>query len=207
MFVHLDISKWNVLNLVKMQESNCVPVAVFEEAQIAVVYLLPAKSREHYEKVFAEFYEWREKRGVMTINEDSCYQKICSCIFVVEVFDVEGYHESTKIRILENIIEEFLARACDKEYLMIKVALIMGISGACRCCELTNWKSTDIKNTGSYLLVSIPDTKTGISRKFTIIEEGFCIHESEMYVSACWNQHIGKGLQLSNDMVDGIAPL
>jgi hypothetical protein len=31
---------------------------------------LPAKSKEHYEKVFSEFNEWKEKRGVMTINEE-----------------------------------------------------------------------------------------------------------------------------------------
>ncbi|KAJ8910767.1 hypothetical protein NQ315_008888 [Exocentrus adspersus] len=53
-----------------MQESNCVPVAVFEEAQRAIFHLLPVDSREHYEKVFAEFNEWREKRGVMTINKE-----------------------------------------------------------------------------------------------------------------------------------------
>ncbi|KAJ8915939.1 hypothetical protein NQ315_016614 [Exocentrus adspersus] len=47
------------------------------------------------------------------------------------------------------------------------------------CCESTNLKSTDVKDAGSYLLVSIPDTKTGISRKFTIIEEGFCIHMNQ----------------------------
>ncbi|KAJ8925274.1 hypothetical protein NQ315_009102 [Exocentrus adspersus] len=79
---------------------------------------------------------------------------------------------------------------------------------------------TDVKDVGSYLLVSIPDTKTGISRKFTIIEEGLCVNAIEicrkyislrpilltqdrfflrymnqkcMYSSACWNQHIGKG--------------
>ncbi|KAJ8965387.1 hypothetical protein NQ317_004639 [Molorchus minor] len=31
---------------------------------------LPAKSREHYEKGFAEFNEWRQKQQVMTINEE-----------------------------------------------------------------------------------------------------------------------------------------
>jgi hypothetical protein len=31
---------------------------------------LPAKSREHYEKVFSEFNDWKEERGVMTINEE-----------------------------------------------------------------------------------------------------------------------------------------
>lgn len=52
----------------------------------------------------------------------------------------------------------------------------MGVAGACRCCELTNLKIDDVQNTGSYLLVSIPDTKTNISRRFTIIEEGFSIN-------------------------------
>jgi integrase len=48
----------------------------------------------------------------------------------------------------------------------------MGVSGACRCCELTNLKISDV----AYLIVSIPDTKTGVSRKFTILEEGFSIN-------------------------------
>ncbi|KAJ8923872.1 hypothetical protein NQ315_006648, partial [Exocentrus adspersus] len=214
MFARLDISKWNVLNLVKMQESNCVPVAVFEEARRAIFHLLPAKSREHYEKVFAEFNEWREKRGVMTINEEVMlsyflnlkkkyavsslwpkYSMLKATIKVYKNTDIGKYNQLTaylqpselrgykpkKAAILERAhIEEFLTRAYDKEYLMIKVALIMGISGACRCCELTNLKSTDVKDAGSYLLVSIPNTKTGISRKFTIIEEGFCVNAIEI---------------------------
>ncbi|KAF2897976.1 hypothetical protein ILUMI_08197 [Ignelater luminosus] len=61
-------------------------------------------------------------------------------------------------------IEEFLESAPDEEYLMIKVHVD-------RCCELTNLKIDDIEDIGSYLLVSIPDTKTNISRRVTIIEE------------------------------------
>jgi predicted phosphoadenosine phosphosulfate sulfurtransferase len=52
-----------------MQESYSVPeIIILEEAEKATLQLLPAKSREHYEKVFSEFNEWKEKRGVMTIN-------------------------------------------------------------------------------------------------------------------------------------------
>jgi hypothetical protein len=43
---------------------------IIEEAEEATLQLLPAKSREHYEKVFFEFNECKEKRGVMTINEE-----------------------------------------------------------------------------------------------------------------------------------------
>jgi hypothetical protein len=52
----------------------------------------------------------------------------------------------------------------------------MGVSGACRCCELTNLKISDVEDRGAYLIVSIPDTKTGVSQKFTILEEGFSIN-------------------------------
>jgi hypothetical protein len=53
-----------------MQESYSVPDVILEEAEGATLQLLPAKSREHYEKIFSEFNEWKEKRGVMTINEE-----------------------------------------------------------------------------------------------------------------------------------------
>jgi hypothetical protein len=45
-----------------MQESYSVPETILEEAEEATLQLLPAKSREHYEKVFSEFNEWKEKR-------------------------------------------------------------------------------------------------------------------------------------------------
>jgi hypothetical protein len=50
-----------------MQESYSVPEVILEETEES---LLPAKCREHYENVFSEFNEWKEKRGVMTINEE-----------------------------------------------------------------------------------------------------------------------------------------
>jgi hypothetical protein len=53
-----------------MQESYSVPEIILKEAEEATLQLLPAKSRERYEKVFSEFNEWKEKRGVKTINEE-----------------------------------------------------------------------------------------------------------------------------------------
>jgi integrase len=55
----------------------------------------------------------------------------------------------------------------------------MGVSGASRCCELTNLKISDVEDRGAYLIVSISDTKTCVSRKFTILEEGFSINTVE----------------------------
>jgi hypothetical protein len=53
-----------------MQESYSVPEVILEEAEESFLQLLPAKCREHYEKVFSECNEWKEKRGVMTLNEE-----------------------------------------------------------------------------------------------------------------------------------------
>jgi hypothetical protein len=36
-----------------------VPEIILKEAEEATLQLLPAKSREHYEKVFSEFNEWK----------------------------------------------------------------------------------------------------------------------------------------------------
>jgi hypothetical protein len=46
-----------------MQESFSVPETILEEAEGATLELLSAKSREHYEKIFSEFNEWKEKGG------------------------------------------------------------------------------------------------------------------------------------------------
>ncbi|KAJ8978081.1 hypothetical protein NQ317_000685 [Molorchus minor] len=59
----------------------------------------------------------------------------------------------------------FLKRNSDAnedEYLMIKIALIFGISGACRGDELTNLRVDDIKDVVSSL-ITIPNTKTQIA--------------------------------------------
>jgi hypothetical protein len=54
----------------KMEEVESIPQEIFEEAQEATQRLLPEKSKEHYEKEFAEFNKWREQREVGVINEE-----------------------------------------------------------------------------------------------------------------------------------------
>ncbi|KAJ3652150.1 hypothetical protein Zmor_018140 [Zophobas morio] len=137
-----------------MQESNFVPEIILQEAEEAPLQLLPAKSREQYEKVFSEFNEWKAKRGVMTINGEvllpyflnlkwkyaissiwSKYSVLKASINVNKNIDIGKYSKLTaylksesrgykakKAAVLERAhVEEFLTRACDKKYLMIKV--------------------------------------------------------------------------------------
>ena len=71
----------------------------------------------------------------------------------------------------------------------------MRVSGACRSCEVTNLKISDVEDRGAYLLISIPDSKTGISREFTIIEKGFSINS----VETCRKNIPIRPKKLSND--------
>jgi hypothetical protein len=57
------------------------PQEIFEEAQEATQRLLPEKSKEHYEKEFAEFNKWREQRQVGVINEEVMLSYFYSSLF------------------------------------------------------------------------------------------------------------------------------
>jgi integrase len=65
----------------------------------------------------------------------------------------------------------FVVNAPDDTYLMIKVALVFGISGACRLEKLANISVDDIEDRNSVRVITIPKTKTNKKRVFTIIND------------------------------------
>jgi integrase len=65
-------------------------------------------------------------------------------------------------------IYKFINEAPDETYLMMKVVSIFGIAGACRREEFLKMSTKDIEDTGSILVVKIPDTKTNKPRTFVI---------------------------------------
>lgn len=82
----------------------------------------------------------------------------------------EGYIPQ-KSRVLEKEhIFKFINEAPDEVFLLTKVILIFGIAGALRRNEIYKLKMCDIQDLGNVLVVSVPDTKTKITRKFTITE-------------------------------------
>ncbi|KAJ8921370.1 hypothetical protein NQ315_002986 [Exocentrus adspersus] len=90
-------------------------------------------------------------------------------------------YKTKKAKILErNQIEEFLKKAPNVEYLQVKVELILGVAGASGCNELTFLDISDVQDKGSYLYALIPNTKTNISRSFTVMEEAFSVNAVEM---------------------------
>ncbi|RZC31763.1 hypothetical protein BDFB_003522, partial [Asbolus verrucosus] len=62
-------------------------------------------------------------------------------------------------------VERFLKEADNNAYLLMKVVLIVGISGACRGGELTFLDVKNVKDMESFFLIEILDTKTHIRRE------------------------------------------
>ncbi|KAJ8913759.1 hypothetical protein NQ315_002439 [Exocentrus adspersus] len=76
----------------------------------------------------------------------------------------EGY----KPKKSENQIDKFLLEAPDKDFLMIKVALIFGVAGACRVKELHQLTISDVTDMDHALLVNVRNTKNNVDRNFII---------------------------------------
>lgn len=81
----------------------------------------------------------------------------------------EGYRPKKSKIFTQKEIDRFIIEAPDEQYLMLKVAVIMGVFGACRREELCQMTVNDIKDLGTILMVTIPDSKTRVPRTFTII--------------------------------------
>lgn len=80
-----------------------------------------------------------------------------------------GYRPKKSKILTREQIDRFLNEAPDTKYLMIKVATIFGLFGACRREELCKLSVDDIEETIQSLLIHISDTKTNIQRSFCIV--------------------------------------
>ncbi|XP_028132030.2 uncharacterized protein LOC126892541 [Diabrotica virgifera virgifera] len=80
----------------------------------------------------------------------------------------QGYKANNAKTFSREEVNKFLLDAPDHNYLLMKVLLIFGISGACRCDELVKMVTKDVEDKGSILIVNIPNTKTNMQRTFVI---------------------------------------
>ncbi|XP_063910019.1 uncharacterized protein LOC135143278 [Zophobas morio] len=87
----------------------------------------------------------------------------------------ENYQPKKAKTLSPQQITKFITEAPDVKYLATKVALIMGIMGACRTQELHSMRIQDIKDLNSAFLVTLPNTKTKIRRSFTVTEDYYLI--------------------------------
>ena len=80
----------------------------------------------------------------------------------------EGYQPKKANTFSTDEIKKFIGDAPDIKYLLCKVACIFGVMGACRRNELHKLEFEDVQDFETTLLVTIKDTKTKTTRKFTI---------------------------------------
>ncbi|XP_015523067.1 uncharacterized protein [Neodiprion pinetum] len=86
-----------------------------------------------------------------------------------------GYHGKKSKVLTSNDVENFLNNAPDNQYLATKVALVLGVTGACRREELCNLTIKDIDDNGSMALIVIRRSKTNKLRSFTVVGEFYNI--------------------------------
>lgn len=109
-------------------------------------------------------------KATLIINDNVDINKYAKLIAFLKRKSV-GYIPKKSNTFSREEINKFLLIAPDDKYLMFKVTLILGIAGGCRREELYKMKIDDIENKGQFLLITIPDSKTHTSRRFTVIGE------------------------------------
>ncbi|XP_063631749.1 uncharacterized protein LOC134802950 isoform X1 [Cydia splendana] len=80
----------------------------------------------------------------------------------------EGYKVKKSKTFTPSEIEKFIRKAPDEVFLMVKVAVIFGVLGACRRQELQRLLFKDVIAFNEMLLVNIMKTKNKLDRTFTV---------------------------------------
>lgn len=115
----------------------------------------------------------------------SVYSMLKTTLKIKNDLDISGFHKLTAFlkeksvgykpkkskTLSQDNVSKFLLEAPDREFLMMKVILIFGIAGACRRDELVKMTTNDIKEEGSVLVVTVPNSETNKGRVFTIIND------------------------------------
>ncbi|CAH1366303.1 unnamed protein product, partial [Tenebrio molitor] len=167
--------------------------------------LLPAKSRELYEKTYNEFKTWCTEQQITNYTEPvflayflniaqrgliaSLWPKFSmlkSTLYVKKNIDIGKFnklimyvkrqtegHVPKKSKVLEKEqVQKCILDAPNNLFLMTKAVTIFGVCGGCRRQELCDVKVQHVKDEGAVIVVRIPDTKSHVSRAFTILSDG-----------------------------------
>ncbi|XP_074030226.1 uncharacterized protein [Leptinotarsa decemlineata] len=102
-----------------------------------------------------------EKRDITKFNELQAFLKRKS----------KSYKPKKSAVLSPKDVIRFLKDAPNDIHLLHKVVLIMGYFGGCRSQELLNMKISDIEDRDSVMVVNVRESKTGVSKKFTVVDE------------------------------------
>lgn len=169
------------------------------EADSILGELLPEKSVDRYKKSLKDFRNWMSANGLDKISENAVlvYLKQKSTTLApnslfslfsmlktglpkekLETFNQvqaylkkinKNYKPKKSLSFASEDFHGFILRAPDIQYLLHKVVLILGISGAMRGNEIFVLKSTDIMDKEEYIQVEVKDTKNNLDRKFVVV--------------------------------------
>ncbi|KAJ8984394.1 hypothetical protein NQ317_003977 [Molorchus minor] len=150
--------------------NESIPQEIEEAVTRATLDLLPTKSKKQYELAYKRFVEWCDRNNVAGKYSENV---------MLAYFDQNSkiWKSSTlwahfsMIKGMLNVENNQDIKALDDKYLMFKVVAVMGILGACRREELCQMSLNNIEDLGNTLVVNIPDSKTRVSRNFTVITE------------------------------------
>ncbi|KAJ8913974.1 hypothetical protein NQ315_008966 [Exocentrus adspersus] len=113
-------------------------------------------------------------KSMLMVNENIDMSKFSKAIAFLKKESVSHQSKQSKVLTREEV-DRFMKEAPIETFLLIKVVVLLGISGGCRREELYNLNDADIQDTGSQLIVSINQTKTYVKRVFTVTEENFLL--------------------------------
>ncbi|KAJ8984761.1 hypothetical protein NQ317_012124 [Molorchus minor] len=165
--------------------NNCESEEIVEAANIAISNLLPTKSRSLYDIAYNRFRKWCAEKIYKQIPQTDRILKRTG----------DGYQAKKSKILTKSEIDRFLSSADDKEFLMIKVGLILGIAGACRTDELVNLTVDDIEDIPRIFVVTDVGNMLEFFRKYLSLRLPHVKHKRLfLYYKAgkCSSQPVGK---------------
>ncbi|PSN29126.1 hypothetical protein C0J52_27732 [Blattella germanica] len=109
-------------------------------------------------------------KAMLLFHEDidiSCFPKVISFLKKKYV----GYKANQSKTLSRAEVNRFMREASDKEHHRTKVVAMIGVAGGCRRDELYSMTVGDVQDTGSQLIITIPQTKTNQRRIFSVIND------------------------------------
>lgn len=170
-----------------------------KRAQEILRECIPEKSRDRYLKTLKEFTNWLDEQNC-TADEDSVlvylqhksktlapnslfsvFSMLKKCLPSINMGSFhsvkgflknknKGYRPNKARTFTASEFDKFILEADDFVFLLHKVILILGISGAMRCNEIFVLNMEDVVDKETFIQISVKDTKNYVDRQFFIID-------------------------------------
>ncbi|XP_022902994.2 uncharacterized protein [Onthophagus taurus] len=114
--------------------------------------------------------EYSMLKATIFLHESINISKFSTLIAFLKRKNV-GYKPKKASVFTKDEMFKFLIEALDELFLIHKVAMILGVAGACRREELYKMTIKDIEDRESFIIITISNTKTNIQRTFTVINK------------------------------------